>query len=79
MGKLAAGLLTLAFAVLALLMFGVILAGAVVLAVVGGLVLTLKRPRTPPVSERRPGRVIEGEHTVLSVDGRGQPRPSRRR
>ena len=77
-GKLVAGLLTLTFAVLALLMFGVILAGAVVLAAVGVLILSLKRPRNASASERRIGRVIEGEHTIVSVEERRRPTPDRR-
>lgn len=66
--RFAAGLLTLTFAVLALLMFGVILAGAVVLAVVGVLVLALKRSGARPTPNQQLGRVIDGEHTVESVD-----------
>jgi hypothetical protein len=78
-GKFVAALLTLTFAALALLMFGVILAGAVILAAVGVLILMLKRPRTTFPPDRRLGQLIEGEHTVESVDGRSRPSPRDRR
>ena len=70
LGKVVAGVLALGFAVSALMMFGIILAGALVLAMLGALTLMVRRPK--PDRERRIGRVIDGEHTILSIDEASQ-------
>ncbi len=81
LGRALASLLLLTFAVLVLLFFGVFLAAAAVAAAVGAVVLMLKPSRAMPRStpRSRPGRIIDGEHTVERIEERDAAQTGRRR